>query len=293
MKNKANLITLFVLGFVWSSFALFTKICAETLSPVFIAFGRLLIAAIMLYLLCLIQKKSVFLKENYKFYAVIGFFNSSFPFVLFAYSARNLDSGIVSILDGTVSIFEMLISIYFLKKAATKGEVFGVLIGLAGVVMTYFSDGFTNRVDLGHLWAILLILFATCSFAIASIYIDLNCKEVDSLTLATGSVIFSLPMFLPFLPFIDIGELTARSGISLLGLGVISTGLAYILYFKLLVEESPRFAVSVSLIIPIFGILHGALFLGEEITLMKVAGCLAILLSIKFILKISLTNFFK
>lgn len=293
MKNKANLITLFVLGFVWSSFALFTKICAETLSPIFIAFGRLLIAAIMLYLLCLIQKKPVFLKENYKFYTVIGFFNSSFPFVLFAYSAKSLDSGIVSILDGTVSIFEMLISIYFLKKAATKGEIFGVLIGFAGVVMTYFSVGLSSRFDLSQMWTILLILFATCSFAIASIYLDLNCKEVDSLTLATGSVIFSLPMFLPFIPFIDIGELSARSGISLLGLGVISTGLAFILYFKLLVEESPRIAVSVSLIIPIFGMFNGSVFLGESVTAMKVAGCLAIILSIAFILKISLTKFFK
>jgi drug/metabolite transporter (DMT)-like permease len=293
MNKNSNLVTLIVLGVIWSSFALFTKICAEVLSPCFISFSRLALAFIMLYWLCLFQGKKVFVAQNFKYYAVIGFFNSASPFTLFAFASKNLDSGVMAILDGTVSIFELLISIFFLKRLVSKNAILGAALGIFGIAMTYLSNGLALEFTGPHFISVTSILLATFSFAVASIYLNENCKAIDAVILATGSVCFATLIFSPILFFTDYSVINLRTTWAMLGLGLICTGGAYILYFKLLTEESPRVAVSVALIIPILGVIFGAVFLGEELTLNKIVGCVAILISVKFVLNISWKNFSK
>lgn len=293
MNKNSNLVTLIFLGIIWSSFALFTKICAEVLSPCFISFSRLALALTMLWGLCLFRKKKVFIAENFKYYAVIGFLNSALPFTLFAFASQNLDSGIVSILDGTVSVFEVLISIFFLKRVVEKTVLFGVALGIFGIAITYLSNGLVLQFTSLHFISVTSILLATFSFAVASIYLNENCKNIDAEVLATGSVFFAALMLSPILFFTDYSVINARITWAMLGLGLICTGFAYILYFKLLTEESPRVAVSVSLIIPILGVIFGAVFLKEELTPNKIVGCVAILISVKFVLNISWKNFSK
>ncbi len=207
------------------------------------------------------SKKKVFLLKNFKHYAIVGFFNSAFPFALFALASRFLDSGIAAILDGTVSMFEVLISIFFLKRFVDKNAILGVVFGLVGIIITYFDGSITADITWSYSFAVIAILAATASYAGASLYINAKCKNIDAITLAAGSVLSVALLLSPSLFFADFTLIDAKVATSLLGLGLLCTGIAYVLYFKLITEEGPRVAVSVVLLIPVFGTIFGAMFL--------------------------------
>lgn len=293
MHKNSNLFVLVFLGIIWSSFAFFTKVSAENLSPFFVAFSRLALGGVLLYVIALYQRKEIFVARNFKYYAIVGFFNSAFPFVLFALSARALDSGIVAILDGTVPMFEVLISIFFLKKFVDKNSIIGVIFGIVGVIITSFGGGENVDITWSHVASVVAILIATFSYAGASLYINAKCKTIDPMTMATGSVLFAAVFLSPSVYLVNFNLITFEEASALFGLGTLCTGIAYAFYFKLMAEEGARTAVSVVLLIPVFGTLIGAVFLGEPITISKIIGCITILVSMKYILNLSRQNFFK
>ncbi len=293
MKKSGNLLILIGLGIIWSSFAFFTKVSAENLSPFFVTFSRLALGGILLYSVCLVRGKKVFVVKNFKYYAIVGFFNSALPFSLFAISSRALDSGIAAILDGTIPMFEVLISIFILRRHVDKNAILGIIFGVIGTIVT--SYGSIAKLDLAwiEIASIMIILVATFSYAVASIYTGTKCKDMEPLVIATGSVLFATLIMSPSLFFADFSLIDMKVASSLLGLGLLCTGFAYIFYFKLLAEEGARTAVSTVLLIPVFGTILGAIFLDEIITLSKIIGCVMILVSMKFILNLSHKNFFQ
>jgi len=293
MKKRSNLYILIGLGVIWSSFAIFTKIPAEVLPPFFVAFARLAIGGLLIYIFTLIRGKKVFIKKNFRNYAITGFFNSALPFSLFAIAAKPLDSGIVAILDGAVPMFEVLLSIFILRSVVDKNAFIGVGFGIIGVIITSFGDGinFTNLWN--NIFYVIAILIACASYAGASLYINTKCKHIEPIVLACGSVICAALILSPSIFITDFSVIDFRSGSSLAALGILCTGIAYIFYFKITAEEGSRFAVSVVLLIPVFGAIFGTLFMNEVLTLNKIIGCLTILISMKFILNLSHKNFFK
>jgi len=291
MKKNRSLILLIILSLVWSSFALFTKITALVLSPFVVVFFRLIIGGAFLYLICLKQKKKIHYRKNFKHYAVIGLLNSAVPFTLFAFTARHLNSGILTILEGTIPMFEVIIAILVLKKTVNNKVILGVVLGIFGVIVTAMNHDDNFTVSINYILSVLGVLLATICFAISSVYIEKTCKKTDPIVNATGSVVVATFFMSPILFFADLSAIAdLKILLSLIALGILCTGISYVIYFKLIVEEGPRFAVTYSLLVPIFGVILGALFLSENITLNHIIGSILIIISIKFITNLSLAK---
>lgn len=294
MKKNGNLLVLILLGIMWSTFAVFTKISAENIQPFFVSFARLAIGGSMLYGVCLCSGRKISLAKNFKKYFIVGFFNSAVPFTLFALSAKYLDSGVAAILDGSVPMFEVLIAALILRHHVDKSSLLGVLFGVVGIVVTSYGNIYNLDLALVQIVAIIAILVATASYAGASHYVNLYCKDIEPMSMATGSVIYAALITFPSVFFTDFSALANPKVISsLAGLGILCTGISYIFYFKLTAEEGPRIAVSVVLLIPVFGTIFGVLFLEEAISISKIIGCVMILVSMKFILNLSRSSFFR
>lgn len=290
MAKRSNLLLLITLGILWSSFALFTKVSAQNLSPYFTVFIRLVLGGSLLYLACIISKKKIFEPKNFSKYLITGFFNSIVPFTLFAFASRKIDSGILAILDGTVPMFEVLMVILVFKEHVSKKAIFGVFLSILGIFLTSTHQ---IKIDNFEILPIIMILLGTASYAGASIYIVKKCKDIDPIINATGSVIMSALIFSPSIFFVDFSIVfEPKILLSLAGLGFICTGFAYLIFFKLIDEEGSRFAVSSVLFIPVFGAIFGSIFLKEALTINKILGCSMILVSIKYILNISFKDFF-
>jgi len=290
MVKKSNLLLLVTLGILWSTFALFTKISTENLSPYFTVWARLILGGAMLYGACAIKGKKIFELKNFNKYFFIGLFNSIIPFILFAFASRKVDSGILAILDGTVPMFEVLMVVLIFKEHIGKKAIFGVLLSIIGIFLTATHQ---IKIDNFEILPIIMVLCGTASYAGASIYIVKKCKGIDPMITATGSVIMSALILSPSIFFTDFSVVfEPRTALSLAGLGFICTGLAYLIFFKLIVEEGSRFAVSSVLFIPVFGTIFGAIFLSESFTINKIMGCAMILISIEYILNISFKEFF-
>jgi len=192
-----------------------------------------------------------------------------------------------------VPMFEVFISIFFLKQYVSKNSILGIILGMIGIAVTSYNGNSKLDIDLERVMAIMAILVATTSYAATSLYINAKCKNIEPMILATGSVIAAALVLSPSLLFTDFSTINSKVINSLLGLGFLCTGIAYAFYFKLLAEEGARTAVSIVLLIPVFGTIFGTIFLNEILTFNKIIGCVAILASIKFILNLSHQNLFK
>lgn len=283
MNKKSNLYILLLLGLIWSSFAIFTSIASNSLSPFFISFARLFIGGAMLSCYCLTRKIKIFSKKDNFRYLIVGLFNSALPFTLFAFAARHLDSGMLAILDGTIPTIETFISFFILKRHVDRNSIIGVILGFVGAVMVAFA-GHGGGFEWTYLFASIIVLLATTSYAGISIYIHEKCKDINAARLSAGSVWMAAALLSPSLLFTNIFTINNQALFSVMGLGVLCTGLAYVLYFRLAAEETPRIATSVVLLIPFFGTIFGLIFLGETLTIGKIFGCILILISMGFII---------
>ena len=196
----------------------------------------------------------------------IGLLNSGLPAALFAYAVLSISTGLSAILNATVPLFGALIAWFWLKDRPGSSRILGLVVGFAGVVLlagdkASFKPGGTG-------WAVLACLLAAVCYAFAASYTKKYLTGIHPLATATGSQIgASLGLALPTLWFWPAHNPGVTAWLALLVLGVVCSAVAYILYFRLIDKLGPARAVTVTFLIPVFAVVYGALFLGEEVTL--------------------------
>ena len=268
--STANLLRLFLLAAIWGGSFLFMRIAAPVLGPGWLIELRVVFAALFLAAIALVLKKSLDLRRYWKHYAILGLFNAAIPFVLFAYAAKTLSASLLSVLNATAPMWAALIAAAWQRQMVTPRVLLGLVLGTAGVALLVGTDRLSTQ-D-GALLAIAAALLAPFNYGIATVYAK-SAPAVEPFSNAHGSMwagaILTLPSLLmfpqPVMP--SAGILGAA-----VALGVLCSGVAYLLYYGLVRDVGPTSALTVTFLAPLFGILWGTLFLHEVVGWTTLAG---------------------
>ncbi|GAB1809196.1 DMT family transporter [Priestia megaterium] len=270
---------LILLASLFGASFLFMKIASPSLGPLFLIESRVFIAAISLIIFARLLKQKIEIKHKWKELIVLGTINAAIPFVLIAYAELNLSASLAAIINSTTPLFSVIISILWLKEGKNMRSLFGIIIGCIGVgILVGWSPIHLNIKVILSIGAIFL---AALFYGIGGIYSKIAFQNMKSFDLAIGQQLGASIILLPF-AIIDIpNQLPSITvTVSVLGLAIFSTSVAYLLYFYLIKNIGPTKTVSVTLLVPIFGIIWGVLFLHEQTTLSTYIGLGVILMSI-------------
>jgi drug/metabolite transporter (DMT)-like permease len=268
--SNASLFRLVALSAIWGASFLFMRIGAPVLGPTVLIECRVGLAALFLSAVAAILKKGLNLREHWKHYLVLGLFNSALPFLLFGFAAKTISASLLSILNATAPIWGAVIAAVWTKTLLSARATLGLTLGIAGVGLLAGFDKVTLQQGAGL--AIVAALGAAFSYGIATNYAK-SAMSVDPFANAHGSMWAAALLIAPALAFFPV-EQTPGPGViaSVVALGVLCSGIAYLLYFRLIADIGAAPALTVTFLIPVFGILWGNLFLGEAIGWHTVLG---------------------
>jgi drug/metabolite transporter (DMT)-like permease len=271
-----DLVDLFALGAIWGASFLFMRVAAPEFGAIPLIAARVGIAAVFL-LIVLSRRGSVAdLYTHATRLTFLGAINSAIPFTLFAYAVLSVTSGFASVLNATAPLFGALVAFLWLRDRPSPMRIAGLIVGFLGVLVLVWG-----RLSVGDgtgTSAVLAGLAAAVLYGIAANYTKKRLAGVDSLVIATGSLIAATVLLCPLaLLYWPNNPPGIVSWVSAVLLAVICTGIAYILYFRLLTRIGPAKTLAVTYLIPAFGVLWGHLLLDEPVTASMIAGCAVIL----------------
>jgi drug/metabolite transporter (DMT)-like permease len=268
--STINLLRLILLAAIWGGSFLFMRIAAPVLGAAVLIEYRVLFAAIFLAVVGLFLKKSLDLRQNWKHYFILGLFNSALPFLMFAFAARTLSASVLAVLNATTPLWGTLIAAVWSRTMVSGKVLLGLALGTCGVALLVGFDHVSSKPGAGI--AIAAVLFASFNYGIASNYAK-QAKAVEPFANAHGSMWTSALMVLPVVPFFPApGEPTVGIMAAVVALAVLCSGVAYLIYFRLIQDVGPSSALTVTFLSPLFGILWGVLFLGETVGWYTFAG---------------------
>jgi drug/metabolite transporter (DMT)-like permease len=263
------------LAAIWGGSFLFMRIAAPVLGPVLTTDARVIIASIVL-LGWLKYTRADGHWHLWKQYLVTGVIMSAFPYLCFAFAALHIPAGYSAILNSSTPMFGAIFGALWLGETMTLRKISGLLLGMAGVALISLRG--QHGVGDNVLLAAVACLAASASYGISGIYVKRFVHGPGPVGIATGSQIMAgLVLLGPALLVPVPGALTVPAAGAVLALAVLCTAVALIGYFKLFARVGPTNAVTVTFLLPPFGMLWGFLFLGESITARMLGGCALVL----------------
>jgi drug/metabolite transporter (DMT)-like permease len=274
--RRSDIARLVALAAIWGASFIFIRVLAPALGPILTAATRVLLGGAVLVLYCRIIGFDPELRRFWRQYLTIGFFNSTIPFVLYAIAALHIPASYSVILNSTTPLFTALLAVPFLSERLTWTKVAGLAGGAAGVALV--SKAGPVDPDAWFALSVAACLGATLCYAGSSIYMKKYAAGAKPLAIAGWSQVFAGVVIAPLIPFAPpTSPLTPLIVANILGLAVLCSSVAYVLYYRLIADVGPTRALTVAFLMPAFGMLWGALILGETITLSMIAGCALII----------------
>jgi drug/metabolite transporter (DMT)-like permease len=282
-------ILLTVLALIWASAFFNIKIATYSFGPITIAFLRVFFGALPVLLLCYFKKIKVeAFSKDWHWFAMIGFINLVAPFFLIAYGVKSVQSNLAAILMSSTVLSSTVLGHFYTKNERFDlTRTIGVLIGFSGIIYL-FSDNLLITEN-NFISALLILLGATCYVVGGLLTLKISKKKNENVT---GSILIWATIIL--IPLVSLIEQPWNSNprldstISVIYLGLVSTGVAWLLRFKILTTNGLIFQSQVSYLIPIFGVILGYLFLDEIITLKVLVSLVAVIIGIYFVKKAGL-----
>jgi drug/metabolite transporter (DMT)-like permease len=275
--RTADAIRLAALAAIWGAAFIFIRVAAPVLGPFWTTELRLAIGASVLLTWFLATGKDLAWRRHFGFYALIGIVGTAVPFTLFSYAGMSLAGSTMAILNTTAPMFALVLGAALGWERLSGGRLLGVVLGAIGVwLVTLRFDGASAPLPI---LAVLACLCASFGYAVTSLMVRRWGQGVPAAGMALGAQVFAAAAIIPFLPLSP--PLATPSTLVLANvaaLGLLGSGVAFVLFFRLIADVGAASAQTVSLLIPAFGMLWGVLFLGETIGLAGLAGALCIVL---------------
>lgn len=268
-----------LLAAIWGASFLFMRIAAPAFGPIALAAVRVAGAALVLLPLLALRGEMPALRAHWRPIALVGITNSALPFVAFGFATLSITAGLASIFNAATPLFSALIAWAWLREPMTRWRALGLALGFAGVLgLAWNKAGLrTGSGDWAALLAIAACLGATLLYGFSASFTRRHLAGVPAMALATGSQVSAAVALAP------LAALTwpAATPVALhwgaaAALAVLCSGIAYVLYFRLIAHVGPTNAASVTFLIPVFAVLWGGWLLDEAITPAMVLGCAVI-----------------
>lgn len=261
--SAAHFAQMLALAAIWGASFMFMRIAVPQLGPVWLLELRVLSACIVLLLVSLALRRALHVTRHWRHYLFLGLFNTALPFLAFAWAAQTLPASLLAVLNSTAPLWGLVIGVLWRGKPVTRRAVTGLLTGMAGVAcLVGFSE---LALRPGNLLAVLATLGAAVCYALASSYAE-YADKVETYANAHGSLWAAFLLLLPLLALSPAPASWPPGAVaSGLVLGLLCTGVAYVMYFRLIDNLGAPSALSVGYLIPLWGVFWGWLFLDETI----------------------------
>jgi len=274
MKRR-DLIDLVLLAAIWSASFLFMRIAAPAFGPVALVEVRMAIGGLVLLPLLLFRGGLPALATHGRRIALVGILNSTAPFLLITYAMLTLTTALGSVLNATVPMWTALVAAVWLRERPRRSQWLGMAIGAAGVLVLVgdrldfnpAGAGWTETVAIGAALAGMFLYGLSANVARQTL------AGVPTLATATGSQLVAAVLLAPAAALLWPAQPPAPGAwAAAIVLGLLCTGFAYVLYFRLIDRIGAVRAANVTYLIPLFATLWGTLFLGEAVTLRLAVG---------------------
>ena len=268
-----------LLGCIWGSSFLFMRLAVVEFGPLPTAACRVAIAALFLLPLLCYQGQCKVLAQHWRPIFVVGVLSSTIPFALYCFALMHITTGLSAILNATVPLFGALVAFLWLKDRLTVLRVVGLVIGFVGVALLAWHriDGGAQADSHNAALAIGACLLATLCYGISASFTKRYLGGIPPLVTAAGSQLgATMTLIVPALWLRPTHMPSTHAWLAVLAVGVVCSGIAYILFFRLIESAGPARTLAVTFLVPVFAVIYGALLLGEHVTPWMI-GCAGVI----------------
>jgi len=279
--KTSDLSELLLLAALWGASFLFMRMGAAEFGPIALVAVR--VAGATLFLMPLLQVRGQMgeLRRHWRPIFVVGLTNSALPFLCFGYAALSITAGLSAIFNAATPLFGAAIAWLWLKDKLTPPRILGLVIGFAGVLWLAWNktDHSAAFKPGGSGWAIVACLAGAVFYGISASLTKKTLAGVAPMAVAAGSQLSAtLALAIPAWLWWPSSMPSGSAWLTAAALAVFSTGVAYVLFFRLIANVGPANAISVTFLIPAFAVLWGWMLLGEQVNAAMLVGCAVILL---------------
>ena len=273
-----NWILLILLGAVWGSAFMFIKISADDFGPILLVNLRLLLAGALFLPFLLRRKYLAYFKSHFSGILILAIFSNAFPFTMFSYASLGATSNMLGILNGTTAFMTMVVAYFWLKEGISLKQIFGIILGFLGIlVLVNPANGSATLGASGF------ALVGALSYSFSGVYIQKYQLNANKFVLIGWAMLFG-GLFLTPLSFFNLpDQMPDNNAIAaLLWLGIVSTGIAYLGYIRLIEQIGAVRTSTVTYLLPVFSIIWGSIFLQEKITWIIFGGFIFVMIGMYF-----------
>ena len=274
--NPADYVRLVFLAAIWGASFIFMRVAAPAFGPVLTAEGRLLLAGLVLAAWFRYSGMDAQLRRHWQAYAAIGLVNMALPSLFYAFALTHIPASVGAVLNSTAPMFGALLAALFLGERFTGRKAAGCIAGVAGVALVVQPGAFAETPMFAA--AAAACLAACLCYGYNGVLMKRVAANVPSRGIAAGSQLAAALMLLPLVPFSPpVAAIGAVAAANLLALALLGNALGFVMYFRLISDVGATRALTVTYLMPFFGLLWGMLFLGESLPASSLAGGVLIL----------------